>query len=82
MERLFGVSRTMTYVIIGASLIFVLGVINSFVNCREKTYYQIKTSNGEFYLTMEVFESDGCVTFLDEYKAETKVCGSYEIKKI
>jgi hypothetical protein len=82
MERLFGVSRTMTYVIIGASLIFIIGVINSFVNHREKTHYQIKSPDGTFYLTTEVFESDGCVTFIDEYKAETKVCGSYEIKKI
>ena len=82
MERLFGVSKTMTYVIIVASLIFTMGVINSFVNHREKTHYQIKSADGEFFLTTEVFESDGCVTFIDEYKAETKVCGNYEIKKI
>ena len=82
MKKLFGLNQTVTFIIIFASLMFVLGTINSSVNHQEKTYYQIKTSNGEFYLTTRVVESDGCVTFIDEHEKETKVCGTYQIKKI
>jgi len=81
-ENIFGVSKTATYVIFGASFIFIIGVINSSINHREKFYYQVISPNGEYYITNEVSETDGCVTFVNENESEIKVCGSYRIQKI
>jgi hypothetical protein len=82
MKNLFGLNRTITFVILGASFIFILGAINSLINYREKIYYQVISPNGEFYITNDVSETDGCVIFMDENEKEMKVCGSYQIQKI
>ena len=84
MERLFGVSRTMTYVIIGVSLIFIVGILSNMgaKAVKGKTYYQIVSPNGEYHLTDSYKMTGSCIFFTDEFDNENIVCGSFRIKKI
>jgi hypothetical protein len=82
MERIFGVSKTATYVIFVASFIFVIGVINSLLFYRESTHYQIISPNGDYHLTTEIKEENGCIIFIDELGIENRVCGTYTVNRI
>jgi hypothetical protein len=81
-ENVFGVSRTVTYVIFGASIFLVIGMINSIFLHQEKIHYQIISPDGNYHLTTEINEENGCITFIDEIGIENKICGSYRVKKI
>jgi len=81
-ENIFGVSRTVTYVIFGASIFLVIGMINSIFLHQEKIHYQIITPEGDYHLTTEIIEENGCIIFIDEIGNEDRVCGSYSVKRI
>jgi hypothetical protein len=81
-ENIFGVSRTVTYVIFGASIFLVIGMINSIFLHQEKIHYQIITPEGDYHLTTEIKEEGRCIIFIDELGKENRVCDSYTIKRI
>lgn len=81
-ENIFGVSRTVTYAIFIASILLSLGMLNSIFFRIEKIHYQIISPNGDYHLTTEIKEEDGCVIFIDELGTENRVCGSYSVKRI
>ena len=47
-----------------------------------KTHYQVISPNGDYHLTTAIIEKDGCIIFNDEFNNETRVCGSYTVKKL
>ena len=81
-ENVFGVSRIMTYAIFGITAILILGMINSIIFHGEKIHYQIISPNGDYHLTSEIKEENGCIVFTDEIGIENRVCGSYTVKRI
>lgn len=83
MERLFGLDSRITKIIITASLLMVLGMLFRIVYYNgSEAHFQVISSNGDYYLTTEIVENNGCITFNDEYDNKTIVCGSYSIKKL
>lgn len=83
MNNLFGISRGITYLIIGASLIFIVGMISNMAakKISGKPYYQIISPDGDYHLTDEYKTEGNCIIFVDEIGTENRVCGSYRIKK-
>ena len=84
MYNLFGVSRRITLLIIGSSLLLMIAMLFNIVNRRlnEKDYYQIISPNGDYHLTESYTTEGSCVRFIDEVNHENIVCGSYQIKKL
>ena len=84
MYNLFGVSRKITILIIGASLLLTAAMVFNIVKRKfnEKDYYQIISPNGDYHLTESYKKEGSCIYFTDEIGYENIVCGAYQIKKI
>lgn len=83
MERVFGLNANITKMIIAVSAFMILGMIFRIIAYGGgKPHFQVISPNGDYHLTTEIVEKDGCVIFYDEFNIETRVCGSYSIKKL
>lgn len=83
MEKLFGLNARITKIIIVASLFMIVSMLYKIIFYNEgKPHFQVISQNGDYYLTTEIIENDGCIIFNDEYNTKTIVCGSYSIKKL
>lgn len=82
MEKIFGVSKGITILIIGSSLILILGILSRLIFHRGKTHFQIISPNGDYHITNEIVTDGDCIVFYDELGAKNRVCGSYTIKEI
>jgi hypothetical protein len=82
MEKLFGLNKTITYIIIFVSLLFVYGAFKQiFRNVGRKQHYLIEPENGYPKIGVDLEFKDNCCIFLGE-RGPDKVCGKFKITKI
>lgn len=80
-ENLFGLNKDTTTMILIASALFCAAMAYKIITTKEEDNWQI-VKDGEYFLTHDPLEEDGCVYFTDESGLARKVCGKYKLTKI
>jgi hypothetical protein len=81
LENLFGLSRELTLLILGASILLTISMVYKIMAPPPMQHWQI-IQNGEYYLTADPVENGSCVDFTDEDGQARTICGSYKLKRI
>jgi hypothetical protein len=80
-EDLFGVSRELTLLILGTSILLIISMIYKIMAPPPIQHWQI-IQNGQYHLTSDPVENGSCVDFTDEGGQTRTICGSYKIKRM
>lgn len=81
LEDILGLSREKTLFVLTAYVVIMAAMIIKLSAPSPKKHFQI-ISNGEYHLTTDPIQHDGCVEFTDENGEEKIFCGHYSMKKI
>lgn len=81
LEKLFGLSKEMTRVILVSSFLFAIGMLLIIIKPEPKETYQI-VKDGQYHLTSDPIKNGECVVFTDEDGMARKVCVPFSMKRI
>lgn len=81
LEKLFGLSKEMTRVILVSSILFASGMIHIIMKPKPKDTYQI-VKDKEYHLTSDPIVDGTCVVFTDEEGKARKICSPFSMKRI
>ena len=81
LEKLFGLSKEMTRVILVSSVLFAIGMLHIIIKPEPEETYQI-VKDGQYHLTSDPITNGECVVFTDEDGMARRICKPFSMKGI
>lgn len=81
MEKIFGISRGATQLVILSTIIIGTGMLIKIIKPEPDAVWQV-VKDGEYFITKDAVETGRCVDFTDENGLPHTFCGRYKMIKI